>query len=235
MNEIIVLNNNAIASLQLGNVCDACNLMTEASNVFLSTQDVQKKKRRRKHRDCTISWTKVKCCDTDPTNGILQGESPIVYTHAPTLIKPCCQKVFRTENICCTQCQDDSDICPSNVAPILWYNLGLCCQLLGLDLGYNTIKGRFYVTQATHLYEKVYNSCGTENLSHGLSTLRMAVLNNQAGIYHVMGEQDACLNVMRYLSDTLESISQSFLCELWSVFYINLMVLNVTPHPAAAA
>eukprot|EP00532_Pseudo-nitzschia_australis_P007686 CAMPEP_0168163806 /NCGR_PEP_ID=MMETSP0139_2-20121125/578_1 /TAXON_ID=44445 /ORGANISM="Pseudo-nitzschia australis, Strain 10249 10 AB" /LENGTH=138 /DNA_ID=CAMNT_0008080737 /DNA_START=103 /DNA_END=520 /DNA_ORIENTATION=+ len=92
MNEIIVLNNNAIASLQLGNVCDACNLMTEASNVFLSTQDVQKKKRRRKHRDCTISWTKVKCCDTDPTNGILQGESPIDILMLPRLSNPAVRK-----------------------------------------------------------------------------------------------------------------------------------------------
>ena len=230
-----MLNNNAIAYLQVGNFCDACNLMTEASNVFLSTHDVQKKKRRRKHRDCTISWTKIKCCDIDPMEAIAQGESPTVYTHAPTFIKPCCQNFFRTENICRAQCEDDSGICPSNLAPILWYNLGLCCQLLGSDLGYKTKKGRFYLTQATDLYEKVYSSCGNENPSHGLSTLKMAILNNQAGIFHSMGEQDACLNVMRYLSDTLESIPQSVFCKLWNVFYINLMVLDVTPRPAAAA
>mmetsp|Transcript_33517 Transcript_33517/g.79019 ORF Transcript_33517/g.79019 Transcript_33517/m.79019 type:complete len:282 (-) Transcript_33517:2977-3822(-) len=235
MNEIIVLNNNAIAYLHLGNVCDACNIMTEASNLFLQTQDVGRTEKRRRHRDCTISWTKILCRERDPTKATMEVESPTVYPYAPTLIKPCCQKCFSTENSCCTLCEDDSDICPSNVAPILWYNLGLCCQLLGSDLGHNAKEGLFYLTQATRLYEKVYSSCGSENPSHGLSTMKMAVLNNQGGIYFLMGEQEAYSNVMRCLSDTLTSISQSFLCGLWGVFYLNLMVLDVAPRPAAAA
>lgn len=235
MNEIIALNNSAIANLQLGNVYDACNIMTKASNLLLCTCDVQKNQRKRKHRDCTIAWTKIQCCDGDPSKVIVQCESPSVYTYAPTFVKPCCQKDFRTENLCCTQCEDDSDICPSNLAPVLWYNLGLCCQLFGSDLGQNTKEGLFYLTQASRLYEQVYSSCGNENPSHGLSTLKMAVLNNQGGIYHVMGEQEACLNAMRCLSDILASISQSFLCKLWGAFYLNLMVLDVTPRPAAAA
>eukprot|EP00536_Pseudo-nitzschia_multiseries_P003402 jgi/Psemu1/323010/estExt_fgenesh1_pg.C_520029 len=235
MNEIIVLNNNAIAYLQLGNKYDACNVMTEASNLFLHTQDIRHTEKRRRHRDCTISWTKIQCCDRDPAKASTEGESPIVYPYAPTLIKPCCQRKFSTENICCKRCHDDSDICPSNVAPVLWYNLGLCCQLLGSDLGQSTREGLFYLNQATRLYEKVYGSCGSDNPSHGLSTMKMAVLNNQGGIYFLMGEQEACSNVMRCLSDTLASISQSFLCTLWGVFYLNLMVLDVAPRPAAAA
>ena len=234
MNDIIVLNNNAIAYLQLGNVSEACNIMTQASNLFLQTQDALNMNRR-KHRDCTISWTKIQCYDRDQTKEMKEGESPTIYPYAPTLIKPCCQKEFCTENICCTQCEDDSDICPSNVSPVLWYNLGLCCQMLGSDLGHDTKEGLFYFSQATRLYENVYVSCNNEHPSHGLSTMKMAILNNQGGIYFEMGKQEACTNIMKNLSDILASISQSILCRRWGVFYLNLMVLDASPRPAAAA
>lgn len=235
MNDIIFLNNNAISFLQHGNFFDACKLMTEASNIlFRQTQDIQTMKRR-KHRDCTISWTKVRSYKTFLTADRKQDESPTIYPYAPTLIKPCCQKDFCTDNLCCTQCEDDSDICPSNIAPVLWYNLGLCCQLLGSDLGNHTKEGLFYFSQATRLYEKVFSSCGNNRPSHGLSTMKMAVLNNQGVLYFEMGKREACANVMRDLSDILASISQSFACRRWNVFYLNSMVHDVTPRPAAAA
>jgi hypothetical protein len=239
MNDIIVLNNNAIAYLQLGNVSEACNIMTQASNLFLHTQDAQKSSTKRRHRDCTISWTKIQCSIEDNiSNGENKqhgGENPTIYPYAPTLHKPCCQVEFCTENICCHQCQDDSDICPSNIAPVLWYNLALCCQLLGSDLGHYTKEGKFYFDQSTRLYEKVYGSCCKEHPSHGLSTMKMAILNNQAGIYFEMGRQEACTTIMRSLSDILASISQSFLCKKWSVFYLNLMLLDASPRSASAA
>lgn len=236
MNDIIVLNNNAITYLQRGNVYDACNIMTEASNLFLKTQDNQMT-RRRKHRDCTISWTKIRRYEKYFMAETIPDDRPSIYPYAPTLIKPCCQNEYSTERRCCSHCIDDSDVCPSNVAPVLWYNLGLCCQLLGSDLGHDTKEGLFYLSQATRLYEKVYNSCGSDKPSHGLSTMKMSVLNNQGGIYYEMGNTEACTTVMRSLSDILRSISQSFLCRRWGVFYLNLMVLDatVTPRPAAAA
>jgi tetratricopeptide (TPR) repeat protein len=235
MNDVIVLNNNAIAYLQLGNFYDACRIMTQASSILiLQTQDIQIM-RRKKCRDCTISWTKVRSCKRDSTNNTKRDENPTIYPYAPTLIKPCCQKEFCTEKQCCRNCKDDADVCPSNITPVVWYNLGLCCQLLGSDLGHHTKEGLFYFSQATRLYEKVYSSCGSERPSHGLSTMKMAVLNNQGGIYFEMGKQEACSNVMRSLSDILASISQSFLCRRWDTFYLNLMVLDVTPRPAAAA
>ncbi|OEU19809.1 hypothetical protein FRACYDRAFT_235872 [Fragilariopsis cylindrus CCMP1102] len=139
MNDIIVLNNNAIAYLQLGNVSEACNIMTQASN------------------------------------------------------------------------------------------------LLGSDLGHDTKEGKFYFDQSTRLYKKVFGSCCKEHPSHGLSTMKMAILNNQAGIFFEMGRQEACTTIMRSLSDILASISQSFLCRKWSVFYLNLMLLDASPRPASAA
>lgn len=235
MNDIIVLNNNAIAYLQIGNSYDACKLMTEAANIlFRTTQDVQSI-RRKKHRDCTITWTKIRNYGRDDANDTKRDESPTIYPYAPTLVKPCCQTSFCTENQCCTQCEDDSDICPSSIAPILWYNLGLCCQMLGSDLGHHTKEGCFYFSQATQLYERVYRSCGSETPSHGLSTMKMAVLNNQGAMYFEMGEEEAFTNVMKNLSDILGSISQSFMCRRWNVFHLNLMVLDATPARSAAA
>lgn len=235
MNQIIALNNNAVASLKAGNFYDACKLMTEASsNLFLRTRDIRMNTRK-KHLDCNVSWTKVRSYGRNSTNDTNLDDSPTVYPYAPTLSKPCCQAACCTEKLCCNVCADDSDICPSNIAPILWYNLGLCCQLLGSDLGHHTKEGLFYLSQATRLYEKVYSSCGSETPSHGLSTMKMAVLNNQGAIYYEMGEQEECSKMMKSLSDILGSISQSFLCRRWDIFYLNLMVLDVTPRPAAAA
>jgi hypothetical protein len=235
MNNIIVLNNNAVASLRLGKVYEACNIMTEASNMFLHTQTDGIDTRRRRHRDCTISWTTIECCDRDPARDTKEGERPAVYPFAPTPIKPCCQKEFCTDNICCKECIDDSDVCPSNIAPVLWYNLGLCCQLLGSKIGHDTKEGRFYFDQATRLYEKVYNCCASENPSYGLATMKMAVLNNQGGMYFEMGKHEACSNVMKCLSNILASVSQSLMCRIWGVFYINLMLVDASPRPAAAA
>ncbi len=235
MNDIIVLNNNAIAYLQLGNFYHACQTMTEAANILVrQTQDVHPV-RRRKHRDCTIAWTKIKKYTCEFTSDTKPEGSPTIYPYAPTLIKPCCQTSFCTEKTCCTVCEDDSDICPSSVAPIIWYNLGLCCQMLGSDIGPHKKEGVFYFNQATTLYEKVYSSCGSETPSHGLSTMKMAVLNNQGAMYFEMGHQEAFSNVMKSLSSILASISESFLCKRWGTFYLNLMVLNAEPRPAAAA
>jgi len=235
MNDIIVLNNNAIAYLQLGDFYHACQMMTEAANILVrQTQDAHLM-RRKKHRDCTISWTKIQKYGSDFTSDTKRDGSPRIYPYAPTLYKPCCQKAFCTEKTCCGVCENDSDICPSNVAPIIWYNLGLCCQMLGSDIGPHKKEGVFYFNQATTLYEKVYSSCGSETPSHGLSTMKMAVLNNQGAMYFEMGEQEACSLVMKNLENILSSISQSFLCKRWDTFHLNLMVLGATPRPAAAA
>ena len=235
MVDIIVLNNNAVANLQIGKIFDACKAMTEAANIISKqTQGVQST-RRKKRRDCTITWTKIGKYGRDYTNDTKRDGSFTIYPYAPTLVKPCCQKSSCTEKHCCADCEDDSDICPITIAPILWYNLGLCCQMLGSDLSHHTKEGYFYVCQATQLYEKVYSSCSSETPSHGLSTMKMAVLNNQGAIYFEMGEQEAFSNVMKNLSDILSSISQSFMCRRWNVFYLNLMVLEASPRPAAAA
>ena len=237
MNSIIVLNNNAVRCLQTGNFYDACKLMTEATNIMFEHTHGVHSLRRKKHRDCTITWTKIRKYGRDYTNDTKRDESPTIYPFAPTLIKPCCcsKKSMCFENHGCSQCHDDSDICPSNIAPIIWYNLGLCCQMLGSDIGQHTKEGHFYFNQATQLYQRVYNSCSSETPSHGLSTMKMAVLNNQGAMYFEMGEQEACSHVMKNLSDILSSISQSFMCRRWNVFYLNLMVFEAEPRPAAAA
>ena len=235
MNDIIVLNNSAILCLQHGNFNDAFNIMIQASRImFLVTQDTPSNARR-KNRDCNIAWTRIRVDEREPTNDTKIDESPTIYPYAPTLIKPCCQNAFSTERICCTNCEDDSNVYPINLAPVVSFNLGLCCQLLGSDVGYHTREGSLYLNQATCLYEKVFRSCRSNWPSHGLSTMKMAVLNNQGGIFFQMGKQDACLNAMECMSDILASISQSFLCQKWGTFYLNLKLLHASSCPAAAA
>lgn len=292
MNEIIALNNTAIAYLQTGNVRKACNTMTEASNAFIRATSTtenetaaasttgsgrQQQHRQRRHRDTTITWTKIEssprydenngngkrrhdnkndnssgavnrrvrithdCCSFD------DGQSPTIYPYAPTLLKPCCQAQFKPDQVrrCCEVCRDDSGVCPSNIAPVLRYNVALCCQLLGsklLDEGADSREGLFYFDQATRLYEKVHGSCWSPRLnlsrqSPGLLTMKMAVVNNQAAIYYESGKPEACAGAMRNLSETLASIPRSFLCGRWGTFRLNVMVVDALSQrpPAAAA
>lgn len=265
MNEIIALNNTAIAYLQTGNIRKACNTMTECSNAFLrATSAVENKQRRRHHRDTTITWTKIESspqsCDNENNNSnggkrrhsydccsCDDGQNPTIYPYAPTLLKPCCQAQFNPDEVrkSCDVCRDDSAVCPSNIAPVLRYNVALCCQLLGsklLEEGVDSKEGYFYFDQATRLYEKVHGSCWSprSNLSQqspGLLTMKMAVVNNQAAIYYESGQPEAGAGAMRNLSETLASIPRSFLCGRWGTFRLNVMVVDALSQrpPAAAA
>eukprot|EP00934_Nitzschia_sp_Nitz4_P008756 Nitzschia sp. Nitz4//scaffold129_size63868//1754//2479//NITZ4_006192-RA/size63868-exonerate_est2genome-gene-0.17-mRNA-1//1//CDS//3329534884//8746//frame0 len=241
MNDVLELNNKAIRCLQKGNAFDACNLLTEASSICLKATDVPDRKRRRmKHSDYVISWMSF-------TNNTVSKTSefcchPSLYTYAPVIRKPCCEARFSGKKSC-FRCRDDSNVCPCNIAPMIWYNLALSCQILGSECGGNTPDGDFYFKRSLYLYEKVLNVCSRgksqseTTANNGLSNMIMAVLNNLACVHHELGSQEDCISTMQTLKRSLHSVSKRSprgLLRNWRIFHVNLMLMSSAP-PAPAA
>jgi tetratricopeptide (TPR) repeat protein len=236
MNEALVLNNNAILYLQMGNAFEACNLLTEASNICLHMTDGIEGKKRVKHRDNIITWINFSCGNFDNAKRDASDCPPAMYQYAPAVRKTCCHEEFTAERKYCHECFDDSSVCPCSIAPIIWYNLALSCQILGTELGGETKDGMFYFMRSTYLYEKVLDICGKDHQSQGLATLLIAVLNNQACIYYEIGRHDECSTLMQRLQNSLRSVSRPSLQRNWGVFHMNMIMMDsARRRPAAAA
>jgi tetratricopeptide (TPR) repeat protein len=235
MNEAILLNNNAVLYLQMGNSFEACNFLTEASRICLDIMERAEKRQRMKHRDHVITWVNFSSSSTD----MKREDSdcpPTMYHYAATIRTTCCQQENACQSKRCSQCEDDEYICPCSIAPIVWYNLALCCQLLGAELGGGTSDGAFYYMRSTYLYEKVLNIYSNEKHSQGLSTLLMAVLNNQACIHYELGRLSEFACLMHRMQQSLRAVSRPANPRNWGVFHMNMIMMDSErPRPAAAA
>jgi hypothetical protein len=247
MNEATVLNNNAILYLQMGNAFEACNLLTEASCICTRMADAAESRRKSclVHRGRIMSWVNVAIDDFLLVKR--DGSHPSLYHFTPAIRKACCQKedqdVICCERKHCQECVDDTNDCPCSIAPMVWYNLALTCQILGNEFGGGTTKdGVFYFERSTYLYKKVLNVCSMADGSTGLSTLLMAVLNNQACICYEMGKQDHCSALLGRLKHTLQAISLRYSSSSrpyhhrnWGIFHVNLLMMMDSGRAAAAA
>jgi tetratricopeptide (TPR) repeat protein len=244
MNEAIILNNNALLYLQMGNAFEACNLLTKASGLYLQMTDSGHRgnRHRTKHTEHQISWINLSAennrgCSRRDNNEC--GSHPGLYNSGLTVAKCCCQKKYSTEDARCVSCMDDSCMCPCVLSPVIWYNLGLTCQILGTEVGGSTTQeGIFYLSRSRYLYDKVVNICskGLVQETKGLSTLLMAALNNQACISYEMGSYEEYYTAMRRLRCTLHSTYGAARRPAWAVFYTNTLMLECsTPTTAGAA
>jgi hypothetical protein len=227
MNKIIVLNNNAVQCLKIGDAFEACNFLTEASTLHTQISDGHGRHRRVKHNDYRTGWVffsgkEVSHMQAEERND-QYGCPPIPYNFALAVRKTCCQVRFTTEEQRCHQCVDDTAVCPCSIAPILWYNLALTCQTLGTQFGGHTKDGMFYFMRANYLYNTVLDICFSE--THRFSTnLRSAVLNNMACIYRGMGRYEESRKLLHKLQALLRSVSRPFIYqEECRVFYTNTM------------
>jgi len=245
MNSVLELNNKAVRCLQNDDAFEACNLLTVASGLCLevtsasSTEGQGVKTRQRTiHQDHIISWIsfpqECKVLGKDDEEAC----NPNVYQFAPTIRKLCCQERFFATGSC-FQCRDDTSVCPCSISPVIWYNLALCCQILGGKVGTSSEDRDFYLMRSLYLYEKVLKLCSHERAaeSGGLANLRMAVLNNLACVHHELGQQSDCAELMKCLKRSLQTVSRRNPrrhMRNWRIFHVNLIMMGST-RPAAAA
>jgi hypothetical protein len=238
MNSVIELNNKAVLCLQAQDASEACNLLTIASGVCLKATGGQS--RQRKHQlDLIISW--INFSNSGMRKGDESRDHPTLYNFTPAIKKPCCAagQGLSSSSKSCSTCRNDSNVCPCSISPVIWYNLAISCQLLGVKFGSKTKDGDFYLTRSQYLYEKVLTLCShvRSKQSGSLSNLRLAVLNNLACVHHEMGRENDCLRVMRALKESLFTVSRRRprrCVRSWRIFQVNLLMIGPT-RPAAAA
>jgi hypothetical protein len=242
MNKIIDLNNLAIRYLNEGNAFEASTHLARAYCVYLGTTGGVDCRWGIEHKTYSTSWVSFQQNSEDKTHSrgfpppiiaeklSLMMHPPILCQCSLSIKKPCCNvapaKVHGVSTRC-QQCNEDDDlICPCSISPIILYNLGLVCQILGIQYGACTNDGMFYLTRSNYMYERVLGICITGHGSTFQATLQATVQNNLACLYHEIGRQDKGRAILENLRYSLRSMSTIFLHPNWRIFCINMDILD---------
>eukprot|EP00538_Stauroneis_constricta_P009133 CAMPEP_0119549058 /NCGR_PEP_ID=MMETSP1352-20130426/2845_1 /TAXON_ID=265584 /ORGANISM="Stauroneis constricta, Strain CCMP1120" /LENGTH=402 /DNA_ID=CAMNT_0007594503 /DNA_START=356 /DNA_END=1561 /DNA_ORIENTATION=+ len=200
--EILLLNNDSVIYLQMGNPMESLKLLTEASSLLNGLFERQKGTKHVAHQSYKYNWVDFadsmnNClpsrCSSRNTSNSNEGCIPYLFLRALKISKTCHHENF--DSMC--YCGDLEESCPCGIAWVVWYNLAIACTLLGCRLGE---KGYRYLDRAYHLYEIVRGRILSQAPSKDWSTLLLAVFNNQSCIYHeysMHDEASACLVKMK--------------------------------------
>lgn len=215
----IDLNNNAIVSLKEGNVLKAFELLSKASKI------TQKGVARHTHvdtgnstyrfhwEDCSMAFS-YKNPDTE-SSASWEGSVPFLF--------------LRGLRVSTSPETEIDKLCPCGFAWVIWYNLALCCSLLGTRLG---DRGYGLLRTAFDLYLKVQRRIDNEPPSMHWNVLQMAVMNNQACVYHDFAMREAKGECLDKLATTLLT-TPDLKGEDRKSFFLNLQILK--GHNIAAA
>jgi hypothetical protein len=221
MNRLAIdLNNSAIASLKQGNVLRAFELLSKASNITMNDVarhthvDTGNSTYRFHWEDCSMAFS-----DKTPTSDRTvswEGSVPFLFLRGLRVSTPPHADIDR--------------LCPCGFAWVIWYNLALCCSLLGTRLG---DRGYGLLRTAFDLYLKVQRRIDNEPASMHWNVLQMAVMNNQACIYHDFAMREATTECLDKLATTLLT-TPDLKGEDRKSFFLNLQILS-GHHIAPAA
>jgi hypothetical protein len=174
MNSVsIELNNRAVAYLQSGNIVQAFELLTKASRTAMKgvtnhTHDVDPDS-----STFRFHW------EEDCSEGGISNKSPSFSWEGSTPFL-----FLRTLRVSVSDDVDVDELCPCGYAWAIWYNLAICCSVIGTRLGE---RGQKLLETAFDLYCRVQRQIDNEPSSTHWDLLQMAVINNQACIYHDYG------------------------------------------------
>ena len=212
--DAIELNNRGITEMQSGNVALAFALLSEAGNITVRGMP------NNRHVDSdttTFRFQWEECSSKVKELPTWEGTLPFLYIRA--------LRISFTGTIA-----DVNGQCACGFAWCIWYNLALCANVLGSRLG---DRGRSLLDFAFDLYHKVQMRIDCEPSTKHWDLLQMAVLNNQACIYHDFARHDE-------LTTCLEELG-SFVLKSRSVedaykrsFVLSLEILGNTMAAASA-
>jgi hypothetical protein len=222
MNRLAIeLNNQAIAVLQAGNVIRAYELLSKSSNITMKAfashthTDTGNSTYRFHWEDCSAAFSnKV----TSPGCSTWEGSVPFLFLRGLRVSTP-------------TTDDDDLDgSCPCGFAWVIWYNLALCCSLLGTRLGE---RGLTLLKSAFDLYQKVQHRVDSEPPSRHWKIMQMALMNNQACIYYDLAMREATTECLERLARTLLTATD-MQGEDRKGFFLNLQILGGHVNAPAA-
>ena len=110
-------------------------------------------------------------------------------------------------------------------------SLAIVCTMFGTRLGE---KGRTLLERAFHLFEKVQLRIDAEPLTKNWMMLQLAVLNNQACIFHDFSMYPETLDRLDKLAKNLFNASESLTGSDWRNFYLTVQILSAREMAAAA-
>ena len=121
-------------------------------------------------------------------------------------------------------------VCPCGFAWAVWFNLAICCSLLGTRLGE---RGQLLLTTAFDMYNKVQHRIDHEARSRHWNILQMAVTNNLACIYRDFAMRDHAEKCLQRLALTLKT-SPDLDVDEREGFILNLQILREQRFAPAA-
>lgn len=209
----IELSNHGIAELQKGNAVAAFDALAKAANITMMLVH------NHKHsldgsQSFQFHW--IDCAETS----------------SEPRKEGCVPFLFRRGLRISTNCNDESvdALCPCGFAWAIWFNLALCCSVLGSQLGE---KGLQFLEMAHELYLKVQRRVDSEPVSRHWHILTMAISNNQACIFHELSMQQATLECLQRLAQALSSCREIEVGDRGD-FCLNLQILGSQTSAAAA-
>jgi hypothetical protein len=215
------LNNRAVAYLQSGNSVQAFQLLsTNAYNIALqgvpnhTHVDSNRSPFRFHWEDCSRAITS----NHSSSSLCEQGSTCFLFLRA--------LRVSVSDDV------DVDELCSCGYAWVIWYNLAICCSVIGTRLGE---RGRKLLETAFHLYSRVQRRIYSEPSSKHWDLLQMAAINNQACIYHDYGMEAKTRECLEQLASiVLESINFESEDKTRAFFPFNLQILGTVSVASAA-
>jgi tetratricopeptide (TPR) repeat protein len=213
--QIILLNNDGIASLQMGKINEACSLLTQASSILGRMSNNSAPSRSSpSQRPISYSWIDF---STDSFVASFSDRKLANEISLPLLF-------LRTLRISSdVSCSGNGDICPLNLCWAVLYNLAISCHLLACQLGQT---GNQHLRRAHELYEIVRSRFLAETPLEHRATVALALFNNAGYIYREFGMHEQSVACLGKARDMLAHLPGERLGADWKLFGINLMLLQ---------
>jgi hypothetical protein len=217
MNRIAIdLCNRGVAELHRGDGISAFESLSKAANIVMLGIENH-------HHVSTgahvfhFHWVDCSSSSSEETIRQKESSSPFLFLRALRVT---------------TACNDEEvdHLCPCGYAWVVWFNLALCCSVLGTRLGE---RGKRFLEMAYDLYEKVERRVDSEPPTRHWQILAMAVSNNQACIFYDFSMHGATIECLQRLASTLSSC-QDMEVEDRGDFCLNLQILSSQTVAAAA-
>ena len=231
MNQIAInLSNRGVTELHRGDAITAFQSLSKAANIVMvgiqnhHHVNIGANVFNFQWEDCSSGCVPQK--KTQPQH--LEGSAPFLFLRA-LRISTTTTSAERT--FCGTRDIDDivEHLCPCGYAWVIWFNLALCCSVLGTRLGE---KGKLFLEMAHDLYDKVQRRVDSEPSTRHWSMLAMAVSNNQACLFHDFAMHGDAVVCLQRLATTLSACQDLEVADRGD-FCLNLQILS--GHTMAAA